>query len=524
MNNQPLRTAQFTRFACGCALFLSAIFSAVFFFYGLFVTWYVHGNKEVLEIVDAVRLPAPLLLFATIGFLLLLSGILYSLWRLRPPHLLTALLWVLWFFLSAAFLVANGLQQVLDYQTVLEASERLAAGSYSVLDQPYFHALSHQIPMLLPMEIFARLFPRLPMNRAMQLLNLVTSLICGFCLSLIGGILFSKETRGAVRLLFFFSLPTVLYCTYVYGTIFMMVIDLTGTLFFLLYEQNKRNGQSTCRFLSISAGVLIGLACMMKYNGIIFVIAFMIISVLSALAKKNVCVLLPAVLSVVVCFGSTVGVIHLYECRAGIQMEDSISMKARFVMGLQEGPASGWYNNYITQFISREVTREEELEKANADFQERLQYFFEKPAYAISFFGEKLFSQWLDPTYGTIRYGQIAPRSCKYAMVSALYDESSPWYRIIYGYMKLYQSSLYLLGALGLWFSMKNCNRDGTGIALLPVAFLGGMLYHLLFEAKSAYAWPYVVYLLPYAGYGLVSLLSFCVSWMKLKKSGNRGI
>ena len=503
--DRTVRTARFARFACGCALFLAALLFGVLFLCGLFVTWHVHGNAEVLEMADAIRLPAPIVLLAAVGFVLLLYGMLRTLRSMRPPRAVTALFWALWFSLSAAFLVVNGLQQVLDYQTVLEAAGRLAAGSYAVLDQPYFHALSHQIPMLLPMEIAARLFPRLPLNRTLQLLNLAASLACGFCLSAIGGLLFSREAGRAVRLLFFLSLPAVLYCTYVYGTVFMMALDLVGTLCFLLYEKSGRAAAG------IGAGVFIGLACMMKANGLIFVIAFAIISALSALAERNWRRLLPVVLSAAVCLVSTQGVVRLYERRAGIRMGDSITAKARFVMGLQEGPASGWYNNYITPFISRDVTREEELKKAERDLSGRLQVFRENPAYAFGFFSEKLLSQWLDPTFGAVRYGQIAPHAGKGAeAVSAVYREDSPWYAVLYGYMKLWQLAVCLLAAAGLFSALRGGGNGGAGAALLPAAVLGGALYHLLFEAKSAYAYPYLMYLLPYAGYGLTLLPAVC--------------
>jgi hypothetical protein len=38
---------------------------------------------------------------------------------------------------------------------------------------------------------------------------------------------------------------------------------------------------------------------------------------------------------------------------------------------------------------------------------------------------------------------------------------------------------------------------------LLPLILLGGLSYHLLFEAKSQYAMPYIVLILPIAAYGL---------------------
>ena len=41
---------------------------------------------------------------------------------------------------------------------------------------------------------------------------------------------------------------------------------------------------------------------------------------------------------------------------------------------------------------------------------------------------------------------------------------------------------------------------------LLPLILLGGLLYHLLFEAKSQYAMPYFLLMLPLAAYGFFRL------------------
>ena len=53
-----------------------------------------------------------------------------------------------------------------------------------------------------------------------------------------------------------------------------------------------------------------------------------------------------------------------------------------------------------------------------------------------------------------------------------------------------------LLSLFELWRhrDMRNC--------LLPLIVLGGLLYHLLFEAKSLYAQPYFMLMIPMAAFG----------------------
>jgi hypothetical protein len=45
-----------------------------------------------------------------------------------------------------------------------------------------------------------------------------------------------------------------------------------------------------------------------------------------------------------------------------------------------------------------------------------------------------------------------------------------------------------------------------TAIYLIPLFFLGGFLYHALFEAKSQYVIGYVTLMIPYAVWGFASI------------------
>ena len=53
-----------------------------------------------------------------------------------------------------------------------------------------------------------------------------------------------------------------------------------------------------------------------------------------------------------------------------------------------------------------------------------------------------------------------------------------------------------LLSLFELW------RRREMESSLLPLIILGGLLYHLLFEAKSQYALPYFVLMIPMAAFG----------------------
>ena len=65
-----------------------------------------------------------------------------------------------------------------------------------------------------------------------------------------------------------------------------------------------------------------------------------------------------------------------------------------------------------------------------------------------------------------------------------------------------FQRALYAFSAAGIIGMLRDRKRSGLCL-LLPLIFFGGALYHLLFEAKSQYAFPYAVLLLPMAAMGI---------------------
>jgi len=70
--------------------------------------------------------------------------------------------------------------------------------------------------------------------------------------------------------------------------------------------------------------------------------------------------------------------------------------------------------------------------------------------------------------------------------------------------MKGWQAALYVLCSIGAIVCIRK--KRGAAALVLPVAVLGGFLYHMIFEAKSQYIYVYALYLVPLAGYGLSSL------------------
>ena len=72
-------------------------------------------------------------------------------------------------------------------------------------------------------------------------------------------------------------------------------------------------------------------------------------------------------------------------------------------------------------------------------------------------------------------------------------------------YLNIFQQALYILILLGGVDTMRR-REFRAEHAMIPVILIGGFLYHMLFEAKAQYSYPYVVMMLPLAARGLTMI------------------
>lgn len=391
--------------------------------------------------------------------------------------------------------------QIYDAAKVLEAATLFAQGNYKAMLTEYFNACSYQLGLCLPMEFAARLLPGLNLNLFMQVANVLLSVLTAFALCA-----FAREALGTpgagCAALFVLLLPAPLVCTAVYGTLPMLAAVSLSLLCYARYVRTRR-----ARF-GLAYALLLAIGYMLKPNAAIALIALTLCAALDALSRRSVRPLLYALLAIALSVGLARAAIWQYELRSGVTLRPDVSMLARLTMGLQEGGgAAGWFNCYIESFFSFDVTQAQQRETALLDLTARLGQMREDPAMALSFFAEKLLSQWLEPTYGTQWAGALSAHTGPLSQAAqAAFAEGSAVRAALTACMRASQLLLYALSCAGLLRLL----RRGAGAleAALPLIVLGGALYHLIFEAKSQYAYVYAVLLVPLAAHGLEALLS----------------
>ena len=174
-------------------------------------------------------------------------------------------------------------------------------------------------------------------------------------------------------------------------------------------------------------------------------------------------------------------------------------------MGLSEGERGpGWYNglNYILYERSNFVTSEC-AEMARYEINQSIQAFRADHQFAASFFERKIASMWSSPTFESWFFFQNSESMTEQSsIVQAFLSMDS---EIKYtAYMNRFCFLIYV-GAL-FCVLVYPCTRQSREEPLLPLVFIGGFLFHLVWEVKAIFALPYFLILIPCSikGYSLV--------------------
>ena len=488
------------RALCAMALAAACLLLCALAACGLLLTAHLTtqgGMSEFVQIARDALLPNLVLTLAAIAALGLVSTALARFARVR----LTGILAALWLIAAVAFLLGARTRQIYDPASVLEGARLFAQGNYKAMEIDYFNACSYQLGICLPMEVALRVLPGLDINLFMQAVNAFLSVASAGMLAALCEVLAGKRARHAAAALYLTCLPAAFYCAIVYSTLPMVFLCSCAFLCFALYLQRRRLA------LALACCACLAVAAMLKPNAAIPIAAIAVCAGVDFLASRDwklmLCVLLGAALA-----GLLVrGVVWQYELRGGVTLTPDMSMLARLAMGLQRGGGqAGWYNRYIERFFPLEVTREQELAIAGADLRAQLSAFAADPASLGAFLRDKLLSQSLEATYGTLWYGNLSEQTGPLAQAArAVYAQGAPPRAAIERYMAIWQKAMYTLAAIGTAKTLCGRRWDAARL-ILPVTILGGFLYHMIFEAKSQYIYVYVLYMIPLAAQGLCAL------------------
>lgn len=385
-----------------------------------------------------------------------------------------------------------------DQASVIGAAAAFNTGDYSVLESGgYIYKYPHQFGITIFYMILSKIFGNLNII-AFQIVNGICILLSYYLLARIAKLLtHGKEWSDAATLIVCaVFLPYIFYVTFLYGTVVGFCLAILSFYHMLLFREK-------CKWIyMLSSGLCIMLAAILKSNYMVFMIAMLIYLVGNAIADFDID-RKTAYMSLI--FG-TVVLVFFFAGRWGInryltslnhgEQIRGIPMMTYITMGLQDGKtAAGWYNGYNnTVYEQNMYDYAKTADAAKEDLVKIVRKYPEDMSASISFFVKKVTSQWNNPTFQSLWI--LDERSGKNGLAWIMQGNARYLYIIFVNVLQTW----ILVGTF--LYALLRIKKSTWQEILLPLAFIGGFLFHTFWEAQSVYAMPYFLLLFPLCIWG----------------------
>ncbi len=279
-----------------------------------------------------------------------------------------------------------------------------------------------------------------------------------------------------------------------------------GSLFIYLQCRAICANSMKPRLLFIGASfVPLVLTLAVKSTFILFAIASVICWLIHSVKARSPWMVLAAVAVLLVSNSLSSAPVHALESKAGYSFGDGMPKTSWLMLGSNRSDSTGaagwWDTQAIEVFLSAEGDKDAQGALAMDAIKSNVSEFLDSPVGALSFYFEKLSTEWADPTFEFFVYAGMNAKDFDtfFDPYSAL--GTNPPAALFAAVLDGVQISVYVL-ALSY---VASCvmKRDFFGPQLLLVGiFFTGFGCYLLWEAKGIYLLPFYVLLIPLASQG----------------------
>ena len=315
-------------------------------------------------------------------------------------------------------------------------------------------------------------------------------------------------------------LPFSFYILFVYGTMPGFGLSCLAMERLVRYVEEGRGRDFWIGAAAVAAAVIL------KSNYEIVLVALFLYLASSGVFRKKARLLVAAVLLITVYVIGNRGIQTGISSVTGRTVSDGAPMIAWVQMGLEEskrGP--GWYNGYqVKLFQKADGDADLAAAWAQADLRKTISDMAEEPAKAVDFFVRKIESIWAEPTFqslwiqevGNTSWAEGSPpwelfkeegglnrMSTKGSQSKHVLTKRTWEKRIEAEKAEKTVKAVKKQGMETVWERQERGKPDRWGMLLPGIVFIGGFLFHLVWEAKGQYSVVYFMLLLPYAYLGM---------------------
>lgn len=436
-------------------------------------------------------------------FLCVLLGI-RKYWKREIPLNFIRYVTMAYIILMIIFVFITQMEPRADQYKVLHIAGQFAKGNYIEWSKgQYADLYPNQYGMIVVMSFFSRLWGNdnwLPF----QIINIFLIVSAAFGMKKITYFFWKNEQMSRfIYLIMLLYIPLGCYVTFVYGTLPGLNSAIWGCYFVV------KGCEEDNIFQGVIGSIFVAAACIFKSNYLICFLGICIVVMFYLLKKKKASTLL--ILVALVGFYALLGnAVNWYvNIKVGHRAERGIPSIAWVAMGLQEteGTGPGWYNAYtINLYSDNDCNREKSAAKATIDVGNEINQFISNLDFGKDFFYRKIASEWNEATFQSVWINnELRNRSEDMPeVIRDFLDGKNGLYSVYVQGCGVYLFVLWIGILLFLYFER---NTENITSLLWLIIFIGGFLFHLVWEAKGQYTLIYVWLCIPYGIHGYVLLM-----------------
>ena len=192
---------------------------------------------------------------------------------------------------------------------------------------------------------------------------------------------------------------------------------------------------------------------------------------------------------------------YIMKNMSGVEISSGTPSQSWVAMGMQEGNcAPGWFNRYIVEVYQyNDFNTEKAKQASNENIKQSLNNFKNNPNYALKFYSQKIASQWNNPTFQCIWINQGRKPESEYSHIEKSVLCDGVLSKVITQYSNILQTII-LFGTM--LFVIIDFKKIKLTELIFAIIFIGGFIFHIIWEAKCQYTLPYFVLIIPYSVIG----------------------
>ena len=418
-----------------------------------------------------------------------------------------------------------------DESLLLNTAKDAAKGMYTNFQQSYefygYRSYFLYYPEKLGFVFFAEILYRIFGAECSELLIQIPNVIA-LDLIYVGVVMIAKRlfkdssVPNLTALALIACFQPMFMTTFTQSVLLSLALSVWGVYFIIRYMQQDK-------LLHAGLSILLtALGCVLRASGLIFAAAIIVALVIHTVDRRRLIALAAAALLLLCAVGLPKLVTLQYSSRSGAELNTHITAKMKVYSGISESNmAPGWYNG-LDLITLRDANMDMDAgnSKAQAGIDARLEVL-QNENRLFEFLQKKLYSQFNEPSFQSVWISQVKAHNLPEGETLSKFVDSvytGGLSKLLGIWFNYYVMILYIGFAAGMIFLMIR-RRTNSETIILPLTVLGGVIFHILFEAKSQYILPYLIIIIPFAMYGLCQLsrtLSRFTGWMYTDKAPDK--